>query len=58
MPLVKTDSKRKSKEHKKVIFNGVHEALVELIKILDYDRFQIIYEHGEDNFNIHQKKTD
>jgi len=32
--------KEKSKEHKKAILNGVHDALVEAVKIPDHDRLQ------------------
>jgi phenylpyruvate tautomerase PptA (4-oxalocrotonate tautomerase family) len=58
MPLVKIEiQKGKSKEYKKAILNGVHDALVEAIKIPDNDRFQRIYELDEDNFETPKTKT-
>jgi phenylpyruvate tautomerase PptA (4-oxalocrotonate tautomerase family) len=58
MPLVKIEIiKGKSKEYKKAILDGVHDALVETIKIPDYDRFQRIYELDLDNFEVPKSKT-
>ncbi|MGZ7117831.1 MAG: tautomerase family protein, partial [Methanobacterium sp.] len=50
-PLVKIEIlKGKSKEYKKALLDGIHDALVESIKIPDNDRFQRLYELEEDNF--------
>jgi len=58
-PLVKIEIKKgKSIEYKKALFNGVHEALVETIKIPDHDRFQRIYELENGNFEYPKTKTD
>ncbi len=39
MPLVRIEiRKNKSSEYKKALLDGVHRALVQTIKILDYDR--------------------
>ncbi len=59
MPLVKIEIRNgKSNEHKKAILDGVHDALVQAIKIPDYDRFQRIYELDEANFECPETKTD
>lgn len=59
MPLVKIEIRKgKSKEYKKAILDGVHDALVQAIKIPDYDRFQRIYELDEENFEVPEPKTD
>jgi phenylpyruvate tautomerase PptA (4-oxalocrotonate tautomerase family) len=58
-PLVKIEIKKgKSIDYKKALFDGVHEALVETIKIPDHDRFQRIYELENDNFEYPKTKTD
>ena len=59
MPLVKVEIlKGKSSEHKKAILDGVHDALVQAIKIPDYDRFQRLYELNKVNFEYPETKTD
>lgn len=59
MPLVKIEIRKgKTREYKKAILDGVHDALVQAIKIPDYDRFQRIYELDEANFEIPETKTD
>ncbi len=51
MPLVKIEIREgKSKEYKKALLEGVHQALVQSIKIPDYDRKQRLYELDADNF--------
>ena len=56
MPLVKIEIiKGKSKEHKKAVLDGVHDALVNTIKIPDWDRFQRLYELDEENFEVPEK---
>jgi phenylpyruvate tautomerase PptA (4-oxalocrotonate tautomerase family) len=58
MPIVKIEIiKGKSKEYKKAILDGVHNALVETIKIPDHDRFQRIYELDDNNFEVPESKT-
>ncbi|MGZ7068780.1 MAG: tautomerase family protein [Methanobacterium sp.] len=58
-PLVKIEIlKGKSKEYKKALLDGIHDALVESIKIPDNDRFQRLYELEEDNFEYPDTKTD
>jgi 4-oxalocrotonate tautomerase family enzyme len=59
MPLVKVEIlKGKSSEYKKAILDGVHDALVQAIKIPDYDRFQRLYELDKSNFEYPETKTD
>lgn len=59
MPLIKIEIRKgKSKEYKKALLDGVHDALVESIKIPDNDRFQRIYELDEDDFEAPDNKTD
>ncbi|KAF5088962.1 tautomerase family protein [Methanobacterium aggregans] len=59
MPLVKVEIiKGKSEEYKKAVLDGVHEALVESIKIPDHDRFQRLYELDNTNFEFPETKTD
>ncbi|ADG81550.1 4-oxalocrotonate tautomerase [Thermincola ferriacetica] len=58
MPLVKVEIfKGKSDTYKKALLNGIHAALVEAIKIPDYDRMQRLYELEPQNFEIAQNKT-
>lgn len=59
MPLVKVEIlKGKSEVHKKAILDGIHDALVQAIKIPDYDRFQRLYELNKSNFEYPETKTD
>lgn len=59
MPIVKIEIRKgKSKEYKKAILDGVHDSLVESIKIPDNDRFQRIYELDEDDFEAPDNRTD
>ncbi len=51
MPLVKIEIRKgKSREYKKALLDGVHMALVQSIRIPDYDRKQRLYELDADNF--------
>jgi phenylpyruvate tautomerase PptA (4-oxalocrotonate tautomerase family) len=51
MPLVRIEiEKGKSPEYKKAILDGVHQALVETIKIPDHDRRQRLYELDAESF--------
>ena len=56
LPIVKIEIRKgKTKEHKKAILTGVHDALVESVKITDHDRLQRIYELDDDNFESNAK---
>ncbi len=58
MPLVKIEIlKGKSVGHKKALFEGVHKALVDTLKIPDHDRTQRIYELEPDHFEVPPGKT-
>jgi len=51
MPLVRIEiEKGNSPEYQKAILDGVHQALVETVKIPDYDRRQRLYELDTDHF--------
>jgi len=51
MPLVRIEiEKGNSPEYKKSLLDGVHQALVETIKIPDHDRRQRLYELEPDHF--------
>lgn len=51
MPLVRIEiSAGKSVEYKKAMLDGIHNALVEAIKIPDSDRRQRLYELDEQHF--------
>lgn len=51
MPLVKIEILQgKNREYKKALMDGVHSALVEALKIPDYDRNQRLYELDAENF--------
>ena len=59
MPLVKIEIRKgKTGAYKKALLDGVHEALVEAIKIPDWDRFQRLYELDAANFEASAGKTD
>ncbi len=59
MSLVKIEIRKgKSPEYNKALLDGVHRALVQTIKILDYDRTQRLYELDADNFEATPNKTD
>lgn len=58
MPLVKIEIREgKSKEYKKALLDGVHQALVQSIKIPDHDRKQRLYELDAENFEAPLSKT-
>ncbi|MGL4849031.1 MAG: tautomerase family protein [Clostridium sp.] len=58
MPLVKVEIlKGKSKEYKKGILDGIHNALIQEFKIPDEDRIQRLYELDEENFEFSTNKT-
>lgn len=59
MPIVKIEIREgKSAECKKAILDGVHDALVEAIKIPDWDRFQRLYELDAAYFEKPEKYSD
>jgi len=59
MPKIRIDIlEGKSDAYKKQLLNIVHDALVEAIKIPDWDRIQILHEHKHSNFEIPPGKTD
>lgn len=59
MPLVKIEIRAgKSAEYKKAILDGVHQALVQSIRIPDHDRIQRLYELDAGNFEASPNKTD
>ena len=48
----------KSEQYKKSIMDGVHNALIEAIKIPDWNRFQKLYELDEENFEVPEKYSE
>ncbi len=51
MPLVKVEIESgKSPQYKKALMDGIHQALVDTIKIPDHDRRQRLYELSPDCF--------
>lgn len=59
MPLVKIEIREgKSPEYKKVILDGVHQALVQAFGIPDNDRFQRLYELPSSNFEAPPDRSD
>ena len=58
-PLIKVEIvEGKSEAYKKALMDGVHDALVEAIKIPDHDRFQRLYELDKSSFEFPENKTD
>ncbi len=59
MPSVKIEIRKgKSDEYKKALLEGVHQALIQALKIPDRDRTQRLYELDADNFENQPGKTD
>jgi phenylpyruvate tautomerase PptA (4-oxalocrotonate tautomerase family) len=59
MPVVRVSIyKGKSKEHKKAILDGVHEAFVEAFRNPDDDRNQMLVEFDPENFERRPGRTD
>ncbi|MGH2756247.1 MAG: tautomerase family protein [Actinomycetota bacterium] len=53
MPLVQIEVvKGRSPSEKKALFDAVHDALVEALKIPDDDREQTLVEHESDDFDV------
>jgi phenylpyruvate tautomerase PptA (4-oxalocrotonate tautomerase family) len=59
MPLVRIEIlKGKDTKFKKAVMDGVHRALVDAIKIPEYDRMQTLYELDPENFERSAGKTE
>jgi len=59
MPLVRVEIlKGKSSEYKRAILDGIHAALMEALKIPEYDRTQRLYELEKSNFEIHRLRLE
>ena len=59
MPLVKIEMlEGKSPEYKKALLDGVHQALVDALKIPDFDRMQRLYELDKDHFEISSNRSE
>ena len=59
MPVVKiTMRKGKSDAYKKALLNGVHDALVQAIKVPEFDRLQSLIELDADHFEALPQKSD
>ncbi|MGE5403804.1 MAG: tautomerase family protein [Candidatus Saccharibacteria bacterium] len=59
MPLVKVELRAgKTPEYKKAILDGVHDALVQAIKIPEWDRNQRLYELNSENYEIPSNKSE
>jgi phenylpyruvate tautomerase PptA (4-oxalocrotonate tautomerase family) len=59
MPLVKIEIlKGKSQDYKNQLLNGVHQALVQALRIPDEDRNQRLFELDKSNFEFRSNKTD
>jgi 4-oxalocrotonate tautomerase family enzyme len=59
MPKIRIDIlEGKPEAYKKELLDIVHDALVEAIRIPDWDRVQILQEHKPENFEIPPGKTD
>jgi 4-oxalocrotonate tautomerase len=55
MPLVRIDLRRgKSAEYKKAICDGVYQALREIFKVPENDRFMVVTDHDDADF-IHSQ---
>jgi phenylpyruvate tautomerase PptA (4-oxalocrotonate tautomerase family) len=58
MPLVKIEILQgKNREYKKALMDGIHNALVEALKIPDYDRNQRLHELKAENFEYIGTRT-
>lgn len=59
MPLVRIEIlSGKTQEYKKAVMNGVHKALVDVLKIPAQDRMQKLYELDAENFETLPVMTD
>ena len=59
MPLVKIEIRAgKSPEYQKAVLDGVHQALVDILKIPESDRFQRLYELPVSQFEAPPDRSD
>lgn len=59
MPLVKISIRKgRSDSEKKVLLNGIHNALVDAFEIPERDRVQRLDEYSENEFEIPNDRTD
>ncbi len=59
MPLVRIEIiKGKTGEYKKALLDGVHNALVTVLGVEDWDRFQRLYELDDADFERPEGKSD
>lgn len=59
MPIVRVEIiAGKSSSYKRAVLDGIHEALVEALKIPEDDRNQILNEHPAGNFERRTGRTD
>ncbi len=59
MPLVRIEMlKGKSPEYKKALLDGIHKALVDALKVPDYDRMQRLYELDKEHFEISSNRSE
>ena len=59
MPLVRVEiTEGKSKEYKKTVLDCIHDSLIKILNIEDWDRFQRIHEIKKDDFEKPEEKTD
>lgn len=59
MPLVRVEIlKGKNSEYKKALLDGIHKALVDILKIPEKDRIQRLYELDKENFELPPNKTE
>lgn len=59
MPKVTIDIRRGwPADKKKALLDGIHRALVDAIRIPEWDRLQILREHDAENFHIPEKNSD
>ena len=59
MALVRVEIlKGKNSEYKKAILDGIHSALMEALKIPEYDITQRLYELEKSNFEIHRLRSE
>jgi phenylpyruvate tautomerase PptA (4-oxalocrotonate tautomerase family) len=59
MPLVRVSLRRgKSDDHKKAIGDGVYRAMIEVFNVPEEDRFVVVSEHSESEFQFSKTYLD
>lgn len=59
MPKVNVDVRKgRTAEEKKALLDAIHQALVDGIKIPEWDRMQILREHDPEHFMLPSKNSD